>query len=57
MFNFKLLRIQSVRQYMAISLPAMVMLCAEWWCMEFLILMAANLGTVAIGAMTISYNY
>ena len=57
MFNLKLLQKEGVEEYLSISLPAMVMLCAEWWAMEVLILLAANLGTVAIGAMTISYNY
>ena len=33
------------------------MLCAEWWAMESLCLMAVVLGTVETAAMTISYNY
>jgi len=61
MFGFlnvpALLKPGGVSRYLAISIPSIVMLCAEWWAMEILILMSANLGTVAIGAMTISYNY
>ena len=57
MFNLKLLNKSQVNEYLKISLPATVMLCAEWWSYEFLILMAASLGTVAIGSMSIAYNF
>jgi MATE family multidrug resistance protein len=57
MFDLRLLKRAQVSEYLKVSLPATIMLCAEWWSYEFLILMAANLGTVAIGSMSIAYNY
>ena len=57
MFSMKLLEWDKVNEYMAISIPSIVMLCAEWWAMEILSMLAILLGTIEIAAMTISYNY
>ena len=57
MFDVKLLNKDKVYEYMAISVPSIVMLCAEWWAMEILSMLAVLLGTIEIAAMTISYNY
>lgn len=47
---------EQVRKYLQISIPSIVMLCAEWWGYEFLVLLATLISVGAIGAMTISYN-
>jgi Na+-driven multidrug efflux pump len=52
-----LLRREEVDAYLKISLPAIVMILAEWCAMDFMILLATQMGTVAIGSMTISLNY
>jgi multidrug resistance protein, MATE family len=33
-------------EYLAISLPATLMICAEWWCFEILALLAGYIGVV-----------
>ena len=43
--------------YLEISIPSIIMLCADWWAYESIVIIAAFIGTAAVGAMAISYNY
>mmetsp|Transcript_11662 Transcript_11662/g.15819 ORF Transcript_11662/g.15819 Transcript_11662/m.15819 type:complete len:90 (+) Transcript_11662:952-1221(+) len=52
-----LLKPSDVRTYMSISGPTILMLLAEWSCIEVLIFMAAAISMGAVGAMSISYTY
>ena len=53
----KLLNGTDVNIYMKISVPSIVMLCADWWAYESIVIMAAFISTAAVGSMAISYNY
>lgn len=37
-------------EYFAVSIPATVMLCCEWWYFESLILLASSFGTAQLAA-------
>ena len=39
--------------YLKISIPATVMLCAEWWAFEVLMVLAGTLGVASLAAQTI----
>ena len=39
--------------YLKISVPATVMICAEWWAFEVLIVVAGTLGVASLAASTI----
>lgn len=42
--------------YLRMALPSTVMLCAEWWCFELIIIMAGWLGVVELAAQVIIEN-
>ena len=42
-------------QYLMVSLPATVMVCAEWWAFEFLTVMAGILGVMELSSQTIAF--
>ena len=52
-----LLNKPDLKLYLGISGPSIVMLCAEWWALEALTLMATLISVGAVGSMAISYNY
>ena len=39
--------------YLKVSCPATIMICAEWWACELLIVMAGFLGTLDTAALTV----
>ena len=43
-------------EYLAVSLPATVMICSEWWAFEALTIMAGMLGVIQLATQTISIN-
>ena len=43
-------------QYLSISLPATAMICAEWWALEVLAILAGILGVVELASQTINFN-
>lgn len=52
-----LLEWDEVKEYLWIGLPAMLMLCMEWWALEILCFSASFISTNALGAQTIAYNF
>ena len=52
-----LLHKDDVKEYLAISLPSMVLICAEWWAYDILTLIGAMISISALGVMTISANF
>lgn len=52
-----LLRPRHVKIYMGISIPSIVMLCADWWAYEGIVILSAFISVGAMGSMAISYNY
>ena len=44
------------REYFEISLPATVMICSEWWALEFITLMAGTLGVAELASQTICFQ-
>lgn len=43
-------------EYLAISIPATVMICGSWWAFEFLVLASSYLGVAQLAAMVILQN-
>ena len=52
-----LLKKADLGTYLSISGPSIVMLCADWWAYEGIVIMAASISVAAVGSMAISYNY
>lgn len=52
-----LLQTKDLKIYMGISGPSILMLCADWWAYEAIVIMAATISVGAVGSMAISYNY
>lgn len=44
------------REYLAISIPATIMICASWWGFELQVFMSSYLGTKQMAAMVICEN-
>lgn len=53
----ELLSLHHVKVYMNISVPSIIMLCADWWAYEGIVILAAFISVGAVGSMAISYNY
>ena len=43
-------------EYLSISLPATAMLCAEWWALEVLAILAGILGVIQLASQIINFN-
>ena len=52
-----LLKPRDIKVYLKISGPAIVMLCADWWAYECIVILSAFISIGAMGSMAISYNY
>ena len=48
--------IQGWRQYLNLSIPSTLMMCAEWWAFELLSILAGILGVVELASQTINFN-
>ena len=44
-------------EYFAISIPATVMICSEWWAFEVLMIIAGLIGVVEMATITIVFSY
>ncbi|KAJ2521028.1 ethionine resistance protein [Coemansia sp. RSA 2049] len=47
---------KSMPQYFQLALPSMVMLCAEWWILDLLVLASSYLGSMTLAAQGIAIN-
>lgn len=45
--------LNDIREFFALGVPGLVMLCAEWWAFELLTVLASRLGAEAVAAETI----
>lgn len=43
-------------EYFRLSVPATVMICAEWWSFEILVILAGIMGIVEQGSQVITFN-
>ena len=43
-------------EYLAISIPATIMICASWWGFELFVIISSNFGTEQMAAMVISQH-
>ena len=43
-------------EYLSISLPATAMLCAEWWALEVIAILAGILGVIELASQIINFN-
>ncbi|KAJ2786123.1 ethionine resistance protein [Coemansia javaensis] len=48
--------LRAMPQYLRLALPAVVMLCAEWWILDLLALAASYLGSATLAAQSIAIN-
>ncbi|KAJ2727191.1 ethionine resistance protein [Coemansia sp. Benny D115] len=48
--------VRSMPQYFRLALPSMVMICAEWWILDLLVLAASYLGSTTLAAQSIIVN-
>ena len=57
-FKFKkLLKIEYVKVYMKLAAPSIALVCAQWWAIEILQLLATRLSVVAVGCMAITTSF
>ena len=44
-------------EYFAISIPATIMICSEWWAFEVIMVIAGLIGVVEMATITIVFSY
>ena len=52
-----LMNVRDVKIYLEVGVPSMVMLCADWFAYEGIVIIAASISTAATGATAIALNY
>ena len=53
----ELLKERDVKHYLSISGPSIVMVCADWWAYECIVILSSFLSVSAVAATAITYNY